>query len=201
MLVPGPPLQPSGDEGRRLLREELLHSEYHRHQILQRIFDWISRQLHGGVGVASGSGWLRTLITMLVGALLVVGLVLLASRIRRDRRRRAHTDAVLTDDRVPASELRRRAETALADGRHGEAVVDAFRALAVRQVERGRLADQPGTTAHEVAASLATSYPDQGERVGRGADLFDATMYGDRAATREDAANLLELDDVLAGAR
>jgi hypothetical protein len=127
--------------------------------------------------------------------------MLLLSRIRRDRRRRRHTDAVLTDSRVPASELRRRAESALADGRHAEAVVDAFRALAVRQVERGRLADQPGTTAHEVAASLATSYPDHGERVGRGADLFDATMYGDRAASREDAANLLELDDVLAGAR
>jgi hypothetical protein len=201
MLAPGPPLQPSGDEGRRLLRQELLHSEYHRQHVLQRIFDWISRQLNGGVGVASGSGWLRTLITMLVGALLVVGLVLLLSRIRRDRRRRQHTDAVLTDDRVAASELRRRAESALADGRHAEAVVEAFRALAVRQVERGRLADQPGTTAHEVAASLATSYPDHGERVGRGADLFDATMYGDRAATREDAANLLELDDVLAGAR
>jgi hypothetical protein len=201
MLVPGPPLQPSGEEGRRLLRQELLHSEYHRQHVLQRIFDWISRRLDGGVGVASGTGWLRALITMLVGAVLVLALVVLFSRIRRDRRRREQAQAVLTDDRPGASELRRRAESALADGRHAEAVVEAFRAIAVRQVERGRLADQPGTTAHEVAATLATSYPDHGERVGRGADLFDATMYGDRPASREDAAQLLELDDVLAGAR
>jgi hypothetical protein len=71
----------------------------------------------------------------------------------------------------------------------------------VRQVERGRLADQPGTTAHEVAAPLATAYPDQGDLVGRSADLFDATYYGRRPASREDAAALLELDDTLAGAR
>jgi hypothetical protein len=41
MLTPGPPLQPSGDEGRRLLRDELLHGEYHRRQLLQRILGWL----------------------------------------------------------------------------------------------------------------------------------------------------------------
>ena len=201
MLPPGPPLQPSGDEGRRLLRDELLHSEYHRQDVLQRILGWIWRRLQGGVGAASGTSWVTTLVTMLVGALLLVGLALLLSRIRRDRRRREEVAAVLTDDRPSAGELRRRAESALAEGRHADAVVDAFRALAERQVERGRLSDQPGTTAHEVAATLATAYPDHREGVGRGADLFDATYYGDRAASREDAAGLLELDDVLAGAR
>jgi hypothetical protein len=201
MLAPGPPLQPSGDEGRRLLRDELAHDEYHRRQVLQRVLGWVWRRLEGGVGAASGSSWIATLVTMLVGALLLVGLVLLVTRVRRDRRARGRAAAVLADERVSAGELRRRAESALADGRHADAVVDAFRALAVRQVERGRLADQPGTTAHEVAATLATSYPDHGVRVGRGADLFDATYYGDRPASREDAAGLLELDDVLAGSR
>ena len=108
MLDPGPPLQPSGAEGRRLLREELLHSEYHRHDLLQRILGWIWRRLQGGVGVASGSGWLSTLVTMLVAALLVAGLVLLLSRLRRDRRRRRDAEAELTDARIPSSELRRR---------------------------------------------------------------------------------------------
>lgn len=198
MLPPGPPLQPSGDEGRRLLREELLHSEYHRQHVLQRILDWLWRRVEGA---ASGSGSVSAFVTMLVGAVLLVGLVLLFSRVRRDRRRREHDEAAPADGRPSASELRRRAESALADGRHNDALVEAFRALAVRQVERGRLADQPGTTAHEVAASLATSYPDHGEQVGRGADLFDATLYGDRPASRDDAAALLELDDALGGAR
>jgi Domain of unknown function (DUF4129) len=201
MFAPGPPLQPSGDEGRRLLRDELVHGEYHRRDLLRRLLGWLWRRLEGGVGAASGTDWLKTLVTMLVGALLLVGLVLLLSRVRRDRRRREHAPAVLTGARTSADELRRRAESALADGRHTDAVVDAFRALAVRQVEQGRLADQPGTTAHEVAATLATAYPHHGERVGRGADLFDATFYGDRPASRADAATLLELDDDLAGVR
>jgi hypothetical protein len=201
MLVPGPPLQPSGDEGRRLLREELVHSEYHRQHLLQRLLDWIWRRLEGGVGAASGTSWVTTLVTMLVVAVMIVGLALVLSRLRRDRRRRERAEAVLTQERPSARDLRRRAESALAEGSHAEAVVEAFRALAVRQVERGRITDQPGTTAHEVAADLAVSYPDHRERVGRGADLFDATLYGDRPASRKDAATLLDLDDVLTGAR
>ena len=201
MRAHGPPLQPSGDEGRHLLRDELVHSEYHRQHVLQRILGWLLRRLDGGVGAASGIGWVTTLVGMLIAAVLVVGLLVLLSRIRRDRRQRERAEAVLTDDRPSAGELRRRAEAALADGRHADAVVEAFRALAVRQVERGRLADQPGTTAHEVAASLAVSYPDHGTWVGLGADLFDRTLYGDRPASHEDAATLLDLDDALAGSR
>ena len=200
MLAPGPPLQPSGVEGRHLLREELVRNEYHRH-LLQRILGWLWRRLEGGVGAASGTRGLTAFVTMLIGAVLVVGLALLLSRVRRDRRHRMGVAAVLPDDRPAASELRRRAETALSDGRYADAVTDGFRALAVRQVERGRLQDQPGATAHEVAASLATSYPSHGERVGRTADLFDATLYGDRPATPEDATGVLALDDTLTGAR
>jgi hypothetical protein len=201
MLVPGPPLRPSGEEGRRLLREELVHREYHRQHLLQRLLDWLWRRLEGGVGAASGTGWATTLVAMLVVTVMVLGLVLVLSRLRRDRRRRERVEPVLSQEQPTASELRRRAETAFAEGRHAEAVVEAFRALAVRQVERGRLSDQPGTTAHEVAAHLAASYPDHRERVGRGADLFDETLYGDRPASREDAASLLDLDDALTGAR
>jgi hypothetical protein len=80
-------------------------------------------------------------------------------------------------------------------------VVDGFRALAARQVERGRLADQPGATAREVAVRLAASYPAAGDRVGRTADLFDATLYGDRPAGPEDATGVLALDDALAAVR
>jgi hypothetical protein len=201
MRSPGPPLQPSGEEGRHLLREELIHGEYHRQQLVQRILDWLARRLEGGVGAASGTSALTTVVTMFVVAVLVVGLVLLVTRVRRDRRRQARSGQVLTEGRVSSGELRRRAEEALAAGRYADAVTDAYRALAVRQVERGRLADQPGATAHEVAVSLSTTYPAQGALVGRTADLFDATLYGDRAAGREDAAGVLALDDELAGAR
>jgi hypothetical protein len=201
MLAPGPPLQPSGDEGRRLLRDELVHREYHRQNLLERVLDWIWRRVEDGAGAASGTSWVATLVTMLVATLLLVGLGLLLSRVRRDRRAREEAAAVLQPDRPSARELRQRAEAALADGRHADAVVDAFRALAVRQVERGRLADLPGTTAHEVATTLSTAYPDHRGQVGRGADVFDATYYGHQPPSHDDAAALLELDDRLAGAR
>lgn len=200
MLAPPPPLQPSGDEGRRLLREELLHGEYHRQNVLQRILGWLSRRLDGGIGAASGSSWATTLVTMALVALLVVGLVWMLSRFRRDRRR-TQAEGLLPDHHESAAELRRRAEAALREGRHDAALVDAFRAVAARQVERGRIDDQPGATVHEVAARLAATYPAHGSRVGRAADAFDATMYGHRTASHEDASAALALDDALAGAQ
>lgn len=196
-----PPLDPSGDEGRSLLRRELLHHEYHNQHLWQRFLDWLGRVFDRGVGAASGTSGATTFATMLVVALLVVGAVLLLSRVRRDRRTRAAAVAVLPDDRPAAAELRRRAEAARAEGRFAEALVDAFRALAMRQVERGPLDDRPGATAREVAARLAEAFPEQGGRVGHSADLFDATLYGAHPVTRDDADDVLGLDDTLAGVR
>jgi len=68
-------------------------------------------------------------------------------------------------------------------------------------VERGRLEDSPGATAHEVALSLATRFPQHGERVGDNARLFDLVLYGDRPASPDQATNVLRLDDELAAAR
>ena len=201
MLAPGPPLDPSGDEGRSLLRTELLHSEYHRQNLWQRLLDWLGRLFDRAVGAASGLSWFSLFVALLIGVLLLAGLLVVLSRLRRDRRERVRPAALLPDDRPSAAELRRRAEHSLTEGRHQDAVVDGFRALAARQIERGRLDDQPGATAHEVAARLAASYPQEGTRVGRTADLFDATLYGDRPATRDDAGAVLELDDTLAGTR
>jgi hypothetical protein len=98
---------------------------------------------------------------------------------------------------VSAVELRARAEAALEAGRFEEAVVDGFRALAVRQVERGRLADLPGTTAHEVAETLAQEYAVAADRVRASALVFEAVLYGHRPATREQAVAVLAADDEL----
>ena len=71
----------------------------------------------------------------------------------------------------------------------------------MRQVERGRLDDTPGTTAQEAARALAGEYPGLRARFGGSAELFDAVIYGDRSATRDQAADVLELDDELGGRR
>jgi hypothetical protein len=201
MLPSAPPLDPSGDEGRALLRHELLRGEYHDQHVWQRLLAWAERVFDGSVGAASNTSGAAAFATMLVVALLAVGAALLVTRVRRDRGTRRREVAVLPDDRPSATELRRRAEAALVEGRAGDALVDGFRALTARQVEHGRLDDQPGATAREVALRLAEAFPDQGARVGRSADLFDATLYGDRPVTGDDARVVLGLDDTLAVGR
>jgi len=201
LLRTAPPLDPSGDEGRSWLRRELLHPEYHQQNLVEQVINWLQRQVQRGVDAASHAPPLSTFAAMVVLLLLVGGLAWLLSRTRRTAHRATERGPVLGDASVTADQLRGRAEAALAEGRHADALVDAFRALAVRQVERGRLDDVPGATAHEVAVALAAAYPEQGGRVDGSAAAFDAVLYGHHPAAREQAAGVLALDDELAARR
>lgn len=197
-----PPLDPSGDEARRLLRSELADPTYFQDDLLQRVLDWIGRQIDGSVEGARGTPPLTWFAVTVIVVALVGTLVFLLSRARGTARREDRDQgAVLTDEVVTAADLRARAELALTEGRHADAVVDGFRSLARRQVERGRLEDSPGVTAHEVATVLAHEFPSLRGRTGAAADLFDAVMYGERPASRDQAVAVLELDLDLAAAR
>ena len=197
----GAPLDPSPDEAQSWLERELLHPEYHQQNVVERLLTWLDRLIGRGLAAAELASPLSTLAAMVVFLLLLGALVWLLSRTQRTRRARSTIGPVLGRDVISAAELRARAEAALTGGRPAEALVDGFRALAVRQVERGRLDDSPGATAHEVAMSLAAEFPQHGERVGENARLFDLVRYGDRPATPEQATGVLTLDDELAGAR
>jgi hypothetical protein len=192
-----PPLTPSGDEGHSLLRRELLHPEYHRDNLLDRLLRWLSRVLDNGLTAARDAPPLTTLAAMLVFVLLLAAVLWLVSQARRSRRADTATRSVLTDEVVSAAELRARAEQALAERRFADALVDAFRAVAVRQVERGRIDDLPGATAHEVAGALAEAFAEQRTDLDRCAALFDLVLYGGRPASREQALGVLGLDERL----
>jgi hypothetical protein len=195
--LPDPPLDPSGSEARAKLRRELLHPEYHQENLLQEVFNWLLRKVGSGLDRASQAPPLSTLMAMLIFVALALGLAWLVSRARHTARENDERRSVLTEEAVTADELRARAAAALEAGRFEEAVVEGFRATAVRQVERGRLSDTPGATAHEVAEALAREYVALADRVHRSARLFDEVRYGDRPATREQAASVLALDDDL----
>lgn len=198
-MVIEPPLDPTPDEARRLLERELVRPEYHERSLVEEVLDWIDRLVNGTIDAATGAPPLSTFAAMVAFLLLALALAWLVSRARGTAQAPRERAVVHADEVVTAAELRRRAELALADGRNGEAVVEGFRALAVRQVERGRLDDLPGATAHEVAVAVGTAHPAARERVGLTAALFDEVRYGDRPATREQAAGVLELDDALGG--
>lgn len=195
------PLDPSPDQARSWVRRELLQPTYHQQDVVEQVITWLQRQVARGIDAATHAPPLSTLAAMVVALLLVLGLGWLLSRARRTAREREGGRAVLTGEAVTAAGLRDRAEAALAAGDHEDALVDGFRALAARQVERGRLEDVPGATAHEVAGVLGATYPHQRPRVEGCAALFDAVLYGDRSATRDQAGEVLALDDELAGLR
>lgn len=195
--LPDPPLDPSGAEARSKLRRELLHTEYHQQNFFQQLVDWLLRKVGNGLGRASDAPPLSTFMAMVILVALVVALVWLVSRARQSAHEKDGKHAVLTQEVITADELRARAESALEAGRFETAVVDGFRAVAVRQVERGRLSDTPGATAHEVAEALAREYAAMADRVHGSARLFDEVLYGDRPATHEQARSVLALDDDL----
>ena len=201
MKLPDPPLVPSPDEARSALRRELLKPDYYEGNPVRRLLTWLERQLDKGVEAAVDLPPLQTFAAMAIAALLIGTLVWLAARARSSARAPRDRQTVLTDEAITASQLRARAQAALEAGRHEDAVVDAFRALAARQVERGRLDDTPGATAHEVAGVLAAEYPQRRDRVDAAAALFDSVLYGDRPASRAQALDVLALDDDLAVAR
>lgn len=196
-----PPLDPSSEEAHSLLRRELAHPEYHDTNLFLRVLDWLDGLLNGLIDSAAKAPPLSTFAAIVAFLLLGIGLAWLLSRVRRTARAAGGPGPVVDDATVTADQLRDAAERALAEGRNAAALVDGFRALTVRQVERGRLDDRPGATAREVAGALATTYPDQQAPVASSAALFDAVRYGDRPATRDQAADVLALDDALAGHR
>ena len=196
-LTRDPPLVPTPDEARSKLRRELLRPEYNEQNLVQRFLSWTERQLGKGLDAAADAPPLSTLAAMVILVGLVGLLGWLLSRARRTARAREEDRAVLTDEIISADELRARAEAALADGRHEDAVIDGFRAVATRQVERGRLPDAPGATAHEVAVALGREFPHLRQRVDNGGALFDAVLYGDRPATAAQAESVIALDDEL----
>jgi hypothetical protein len=200
VIATDPPLDPSGDEARSLLERELAHPDYHQHDVVGRVLDWIDRLLDGTVDVTHASP-LSTFAAILTFLLLTLGLGWLVTRAQRGVRAGARPGPVLADPTLTADQLRAAAEQALAEGRDADALVDGFRALTRRQVERGGLEDRPDATAHEVAVALATSHPDQHLRVATSANLFDAVRYGDRPASHDQAAEVLTLDDAMAGRR
>ncbi len=199
-VVADPPLAPGGDEAHDLLRRELLRPEYHQDNLFLRLVDWLSRLLQDGVTSAREAPPLTTFAAMLVGLLLVGAVAWLVSRTRRSAGAPGADRALLVEETVTAAELRSRAEAAFGEERYADALVDAYRASALRQIERDRIEDVPGATAHEVAIALAGAFPEQAADLHRCAGLFDLVLYGRRPASREQARDVLGLDERL-GAR
>lgn len=196
-----PPLDPGGAEARELLQRELARPEYHDSDLVGRIVRAVADLFDHTVQRGTDSSLVTTLAAMIALVAVAATLVWLVGRTRRHRRSTDATGAVLEPEHVDADDLRARAEAAYAAGDLDTALLDGFRALALREIERGRLPDRPGATAREIALSLQTLLPERREVVFAAAARFDAVRYGPEHASAADVAALLGLEAHAAGRR
>lgn len=196
-------LDPSRDEARRWLAEELSGAEYNRPEpVIQRIIDWLLERLDALVQLIPGSTGLSQLLLVAVVALAVVALVFaVRGRLRQGRLRERGTGAVLDEPHLTARDYRARAETARQRGDWDAALLDSYRALAASASERTLLDDAPGRTAHEIALALTVTFPEHDASLRSAADRFDDVRYGERHATRAQAETVRDLDATLSRAR
>ncbi len=193
------PLDPSSEEARRWLREELSSPQYHAQpSLLERLRELIDRLFS-----ASPDGGLPAVVVPIaIGLVLaVLGLVLWRVLRREVGRAGGGEDRLLDVPDVPAATLRDRARAAIARGDWDSAVLDGVRTVARAAVERVVLDDAPGRTAHEVALALTVPFPAEHAGLLAAADSFDAVRYGHRSATEDQARAVLALDERLASAR
>ncbi len=199
MLPLDAPLDPSSDEARRWLLDELAKGTYTPQPgLVERFLEWVNRLLS-----ASPTGGAPSVLVPVVVVLLVAVLVLVLVTVLRREVRPAGSDRghVLDVPDVDAATLRRRARDAQGRGDWDTAVLDGVRTVARAGVERVVLDDAPGRTAHEVAVALASPFPSEAAALLRAADAFDAVRYGDQRATPDQARDVIALDERLTGTR
>ena len=194
-------LEPTPGQARSWLEEELRSATYHQTSLLDRLLTWVQDRLADATSSSTDLRGAPTVVTVVV-ALLVVGLIAwVLPRIRRERSTRRPDGAVLEDPRVTAAQYRERAAGARRAGRHADAVLDSYRAIARDMSDRTLLDDAPGLTAHEVSVAVARVFPARTGELSRAADLFDTVRYGSGTAGLRDAEAVAELDAALARSR
>jgi hypothetical protein len=188
---------PQRDEARRLVQDELASPEYAEAEpnpilewlgeVFQAFVEWLDSL---GGAAPSLPGWILPVILVAVA---VVVLLLVRPRANAAARSR-RSAAVLSDRTITPDEHRRTAQVAFSAGRHSEALAAWFRALVRQAEERTILVTRPGRTASDAAHALGTVFPAERPGLAAAADGFNAVLYGEQAATAEQAATVRDLD-------
>ncbi len=195
------PVEPSEEEARRWLVEELARPEYEeaRPSLLDRFLDWLSDLLDLDGVPSAGEG----LGIALIGLLIVVALLVVLRVVGPVRRsyRRAMAGSVFGDEVVSADEHRRRADRFASAGQWEDAVRERFRALVRALEERAVLDERPGRTADEASAEAGVALPPLAGALAAAAGTFDDVCYGGRPADAEQHRAMHELDRLVARAK
>lgn len=197
-----PPLDPSRDEARRWVWDELSDPAYAQQQPgwTERALLWLWDQLNN-LQVPGGPGGTSGLVLLVVLLVLVVLVVWLRAGPLRGSAAGPARRAVLGDEVRTAQEHRALADAAAAQGRWAEAVRERFRAVVRSLEERGLVDELPGRTAQEVARDASAALPQVAVELHDAASLFDDVTYGSRVATADHDGRVRLLDERVTAAR
>lgn len=195
------PVEPTEEEARRWLVEELSRAEYDaaRPSLLDRFVEWLFDLLDLDAVPSAGEGLGAALIALILVVALVV-VVRVVGPVQRAGRRRAG-GSVFDDEIVSADEHRRRADRFAAAEQWAEAVRERFRALVRALEERAVLDERPGRTADEASAEAGVALPDLAGALAAAAHTFDDVCYGGRSADAEQHRAVQGLEQQVARAR
>jgi len=197
------PVTPDPDTARQWAQDELSKPIYHHSESLaDRIGRWLMELLDKLLN--AGAGGSISPLGYLLGAIVVIGLIVLATRIAvpaAQQRRRRGTAVVLEDDARTAQQMREAAQAAAKAGDHTAATLDYFRALVRGCEERVVIDDRAGRTAREAARDIASSINQYFAELRAAAISFDALCYGHRDGTAEDSSRMRDLESGVRGSR
>lgn len=200
------PVEVGGDEARRRALEELAKAKYGGtpewlQRAAERASRWAERAsdayLRWRASQEAGGGvspWFAIAVILLVAAL---ALVVWKVGLPRWQRRGRTDDSLELDPTKAATDYRTLADQAAAAGDWRVAVRERFRAV-VRELEIRTIIDvRPARTAWEAAYSASRAVPVAADSLHTGAELFNAVVYGDRAADAATYARLVAVDDTV----
>lgn len=191
------------DGARADAEHELSKGMYHRYDDPWpvRVYDWFMHQLGrlaSAVAERSPGGGAGA-IALLV--LLIALVVLVRWRLGPIQRRRSASAAVLAEQSRSAADYRAAAVTAAETGAWSDAVVARMRAIVRDLEERGIVDERPGRTADEFAVAVAEVLPVAEDKVRAATDVFDAVVYGGRAASADSYATVAAADELVRSTR
>lgn len=191
------PVDIGRDEAREAARTELADPAYADAEPSwpEQAAEWLVERIEDVITTVSGVSPGGVLGLVILLALLVVVAVVVRLRVGGlARAYRSGGGPVLDGRTATAAEHRDAAETAIAAGDVGTAVVERFRAIVRELEQRGVLDEQRGRTADEVAAQAGVVLPASADGLRAAARAFDDVYYGDRPATVEVYRMLADVD-------
>lgn len=202
-MISAIPLDPDGEQARRLLTAELADPAYRIAEptwfdrTAQAIRDGIAALFSGSVGPE----W-ATVVAVIIGAallaLVVIAIVLWGLPARRSSAASTPGDLFGDQEQRSAAELRQAAADAAGRSDWDEAIVLRLRAAARGLDERGILDLPPGTTAQQFALRARELSAAAGPDLAAGAAAFDSVRYLGGRGTRAGYAAVAAADDALA---